>query len=61
MDPQDPADAYRVEPAVVDEAPDRLRMHAQLIRDFADAHEPFRFTAERRDDTRTFAGLDAGR
>src|SRR6266536_2737376 len=30
VDPQDPPDSYGVEPSVVDQAADRLRMHAEL-------------------------------
>jgi hypothetical protein len=36
-------------------------MHAQLIRNLADAYEPLRIIFGRRHDARTFAGLDAGR
>jgi hypothetical protein len=42
VDAQHPADTHRVEPAVMDEAPDRLRMHAELIRNLANADEPVR-------------------
>ena len=39
VDAQDPSDADGVETAVVDQPPDRLRMHAELARNFADAVE----------------------
>jgi hypothetical protein len=40
MDAQDAADAHCIEPTVVDQPPDRLRMHAELIRHLAYADEP---------------------
>ena len=40
MDAQDPANAHRIESAVVDQPPDRLRMHAKLIRRLAYADKP---------------------
>src|SRR6266496_1919710 len=39
VDPQDPPDSYGVEPSVVDQAADRLRMHAELRGHFSDADE----------------------
>jgi hypothetical protein len=40
MHTQDATDADRVEPTVVDQPPDGLRMHAELIRYLANADEP---------------------
>ena len=40
MDAEDAADAHRGEPAVVDQPPDGLWVHAQLIRYLANADEP---------------------
>jgi hypothetical protein len=37
---KDAADADRVEPTVVDQPPDRLRVHTELIRYLANADEP---------------------
>jgi hypothetical protein len=39
MNTQHTADTHGVETAVVDEAPDRLGMHAELVRDLANADE----------------------
>jgi hypothetical protein len=39
MHAQDAPDSDRIEPAVVNETPDRLRMDAELVRDFANADE----------------------
>jgi len=36
---QDPPDAYGVEPAVVDETTDGLRVNTELVRHIADADE----------------------
>jgi hypothetical protein len=40
MNAEDAADAHGIEPAVVDQPPDGLRMHAKLIRHLANADEP---------------------
>jgi hypothetical protein len=40
MDAEDAADAHGIESTVVDQPPDRLRMHAELIRHLAYADEP---------------------
>jgi hypothetical protein len=40
MDAQDAADTHRIESTVVDQPPDRLRVHAELIRHLAYADEP---------------------
>jgi phage gp46-like protein len=40
MDAQDAADTHRIESTVVDQPPDRLRMHAELIRHLANTDEP---------------------
>jgi hypothetical protein len=40
MDAQDAAHTYRIEATVVDQPPDRLRVHAELIRHLAYADEP---------------------
>jgi hypothetical protein len=40
MDTQDAADTHRIESTVVDQPPDRLRVHAKLIRHLANADEP---------------------
>jgi hypothetical protein len=40
MNAEHAADAHRIEPPVVDQPPDRLRMHAELIRHLANADEP---------------------
>jgi len=37
---EDAAHPHRVEPPVLDQPPDRLRMHAELIRNLANADEP---------------------
>jgi len=34
------ADAHRIQSLVVDQPPDRLRVHAELIRNLANADEP---------------------
>jgi hypothetical protein len=39
---QHAADAHGVEPPVVNQAPNRLGMHSELIRDFTNADEPIR-------------------
>jgi hypothetical protein len=39
MDPEDPPDANGVEPAVVNQPPDRLGMNAELVRDFTDTDQ----------------------
>lgn len=38
-DAQEASDPHALEPAVVDEAPDRLRVHAEAVGDLAHAHE----------------------
>jgi hypothetical protein len=40
VDAEDATDTHCIESAVVDQAPDRLRVHAELVRDFAHADEP---------------------
>jgi hypothetical protein len=45
VNPKDAADAHGIEPAVVNQAPDRLRMHAELVRDFTHADETAWFWA----------------
>jgi hypothetical protein len=40
MNAEDAADTHGVEPAVVDQAPDRLGVHAELIRHLANADKP---------------------
>jgi len=40
MDAQDAADTHRIESTVVDQPPDRLRVHTELIRHLAYADEP---------------------
>jgi hypothetical protein len=42
MNAQHTPDAHRVEPPVVNQAPDRLGVHAELIRDFTNADESIR-------------------
>jgi hypothetical protein len=37
---KDPADADRIQSPIVDQPPDRLRVHAELIRNLANADEP---------------------
>jgi hypothetical protein len=37
---EDAADTHRIQPPVVDQPPDRLRMHTELIRNLANADEP---------------------
>jgi hypothetical protein len=37
---EDAADAHRIEPPIVDQPPDRLGMHAELVRYLANADEP---------------------
>jgi phage gp46-like protein len=41
MNAQHAADADRIEPAVVDQAPDRLGVHAELFRHLANTDEPW--------------------
>jgi hypothetical protein len=41
--PQDATDAYGIETTVVNETPDRLGMHAELVGDFANADEALRW------------------
>ena len=48
MDAQNASDADGVEAAVVDQTPDRFRMHAELGRDLSDADETAGFSAYRR-------------
>src|SRR6266516_430945 len=48
MDTEDAADADGVEQAVVDQAPNCLRVDAQLISDVADADQTTGFFADRR-------------
>ena len=40
MNAEDATDTHRIEPAIVDQPPDRLWMHAELIRNLANADEP---------------------
>jgi hypothetical protein len=40
MDAQNAADTHRIESTIVDQPPDRLGMHAELIRHLAYADEP---------------------
>lgn len=40
MDAENASDADRVEPPVVDQPPDRLRMDAQLVRNLTDTDKP---------------------
>jgi len=40
MNAEDAADTHRVQPPVVDQPPDRLRMHPELIRNLANADQP---------------------
>ena len=47
---QDAPDPYRVEATVVDEAPDRLRMDAELARDIANRVEALDVWVDRRHD-----------
>jgi len=47
MNPENAADADRVEPAVVDQSPNCLRVDAELRRDVADADQSFGFFAYR--------------
>ena len=49
MNAEDTADTHRIEPAVVDQSPDGLRMHAQLVRHFANADEPWLSACRRHD------------
>ena len=50
VDAEHTADADCVEPPVVDEPANRLRMHAKLVRDLTDAHEvPLLSTCGRHD------------
>jgi len=55
MDAQDAADTHRIESTVVDQPPDRLRMHAELFRHLAYADEPG-ISACRRHFSRSLAG-----
>ena len=48
MDTKHASDAHGVEPAVVDQSPNRLGMHAELSRDLADADETPRFSTDGR-------------
>ena len=48
MDPEHSPDANRVEPAVVNQPPDCLRMHAELIGDLTDADQAALFWPYRR-------------
>jgi len=49
MNAEDAADAHRVEPAVVDQPPDGLGVHAELIRYLANADEPGLSSSRRQD------------
>jgi hypothetical protein len=40
MDAEDAADTHRIQPPVVDQPPDRFRMHPELIRNLANADQP---------------------
>jgi hypothetical protein len=40
MDAEDATDTHRIQPPVVDQPPDRLRMHPELIRNLANADQP---------------------
>jgi hypothetical protein len=40
MNAEDAADAHRIQSPVVDQPPDRLRVHAELIRNLANADKP---------------------
>jgi hypothetical protein len=40
MNAEDAADTDRIQPPVVDQPPNRLRMHPELIRDLANADQP---------------------
>jgi hypothetical protein len=51
MNAEDAADAHGIEPAIVDQPPDGLRVHAKLIRHLANADEPG-LSAYRRHDHR---------
>ena len=55
MDAQDATDTHRIESTVVDQPPDRLRVHAELIRHLAYADEP-RISACRGHSWRSLAG-----
>jgi hypothetical protein len=47
---EDAADPNRIQSPVVDQPPDRLRVHAELIRNLANADEPGSFAWCRHDD-----------
>jgi hypothetical protein len=49
MDAQDAADPHCIEPTVVDQPPDGLGVHAQLIRYLANADEPGLSACRRQD------------
>jgi hypothetical protein len=40
MNAEDATDTHRIEPAAVDQPPDRFWMHTELIRNLANADEP---------------------
>ena len=48
MHAKDASYAHGIEPAVVDQTPHRLRMHAELLRDLTDADETVGLSAYRR-------------
>ena len=54
MHAQDAADTDRVEPTVVDQPSDRLRMHSELIRYLANADEPGLSICRRQDLAKPF-------
>jgi hypothetical protein len=49
LDPEDAADAHRVEPTIVDQTADRLRVDAELTSDLTHAVEPARVWVDRQD------------
>jgi hypothetical protein len=54
MNTEDAADAHRIEPAAVDQPPDGLGVHAQLIRYLANADEPGLSASRRQDPHKAF-------
>jgi len=57
MNTEDATDAHRIEPATVDQPPDGLGVHAQLIRYLANADEPGLSASRRQDPCKAFQVL----
>jgi hypothetical protein len=58
---EDTADAHRIEPPVVNQPPDRLRVDAELIRYVANAYEPGFFAWSRHHGGRSLARSSVSR